>query len=110
MALSNQFITGEIVISLGVITSLSYFFDLSCPYCVGVESTENDQPSLTYPKPSRTYPINDELIGVEDIIDFSFNIGLLEPVGDSPVKKMKVCKVLSMLKKHTVPKGWGWDA
>jgi len=49
-------------------------------------------------------------ISPKDIIDFSFNPGILTPVNGKPVLNMKISQVLYRLNNFTAPKRWGWHA
>lgn len=47
-------------------------------------------------------------ISLGDIVDFSFNPGLLKPDNGNDVLNMKISQVLYRLDDFTVPKWWGW--
>lgn len=53
---------------------------------------------------------HNDFISPESIIDFSFNIGSLQPVNDRPVIKMKLYQLLNRIYDQYISPEWGWDA
>jgi len=47
-------------------------------------------------------------LSLNNIIAFSFNIGLLTPGNGKTVLKLKISQALYRLDNYTVPNGWGW--